>query len=178
MPLQPDRNLYSVAPVGGNIIIGRHIALKGGISREGAINLIAWLCIGTNAKPEDIAAEIRRASEPIPASPSPAMTAAAANAAKPPAAVVTLPVAQRPAIPESPAPVAPRTTLTSVPDSPPVPTAVVDQARPFLGDVDAEEAAALQEGLARTAAQLAAGGGTDPVNGDELADAWGKRGGR
>lgn len=66
MSLNPDRNLYSVAPVGNVIVIGRNMALRGGLTRENAINLIAWLAIATNAKPEEISAEIRSASTSIP----------------------------------------------------------------------------------------------------------------
>lgn len=62
--LNPDKNLYSVAPVGNAIIIGRQIALKGGITRDSALNLIAWLVIATNAKPEEIARGIQDANEP------------------------------------------------------------------------------------------------------------------
>lgn len=65
MALNPDRNHYSVAPVGGNIIIGRVALLKGGLSRENALNLIGWLVLATNAKPDDIARVLAEASTPI-----------------------------------------------------------------------------------------------------------------
>jgi hypothetical protein len=65
MPLNPDRNHYSVAPVGNNIIIGRVALLKGGLSRENALNLVGWLVLATNAKPDDIARVLSEASTPI-----------------------------------------------------------------------------------------------------------------
>lgn len=65
MALNPDRNHYSVAPVGNNIIIGRVALLKGGLSRENALNLIGWLVLATNAKPEDIKRVLSEASTPI-----------------------------------------------------------------------------------------------------------------
>lgn len=60
--LNPDKNLYSVAPVGGNIIIGRHIALRGGLSREQALNLLTWLIISTNSSPTEIASLLKDAN--------------------------------------------------------------------------------------------------------------------
>jgi len=63
--LNPDRNLYSVAPVGQVVIIGRNNALKGGLSRENALNLIGWLILATNAKPEDITRVLLDASKPV-----------------------------------------------------------------------------------------------------------------
>jgi len=65
MPLNPDRNHYSVAPVGNNIIIARVALLKGGLSRENALNLIAWLVLATNANPDEIARVLLDASKPV-----------------------------------------------------------------------------------------------------------------
>lgn len=62
--LNPDNNLYSVAPVGNVIVIGRQAALKGGITRDSALNLLTWLILSTNAKPEEIAAGIAAAIKP------------------------------------------------------------------------------------------------------------------
>jgi hypothetical protein len=59
--LNPDKNLYSVAPVGPTVIIGRISAVKGGIERKRAINLLAWLMIATNATGEEIRAELKDA---------------------------------------------------------------------------------------------------------------------
>jgi len=61
MPLNPDMNLFSVAPIGHIIMIGRANALKGGLSREYAINLLTWLTIATGANPEEICEEIAKA---------------------------------------------------------------------------------------------------------------------
>lgn len=63
--LNPDKNLYSVAPVGQTIIIGRQMCLKGGLERKRAINLLAWLMIATKATGEEIRAELKDATLPI-----------------------------------------------------------------------------------------------------------------
>lgn len=66
MPLIPERNYYSVAPLGnGVVMIGRQMALRGGIERGNAVNLIAWLIIATGATPEEVGREIKRASMDI-----------------------------------------------------------------------------------------------------------------
>jgi hypothetical protein len=62
--LNPDDNLYSVAPIGQVIVIGRQMALKGGIMRENAINLLTWLILSTNATPDEIRAAILKANKP------------------------------------------------------------------------------------------------------------------
>lgn len=62
--LNPDKNLYSVAPVDSFVIVGRIAALKGRIERPKAINLLAWLMIATNATTEEIRAELRAAKQP------------------------------------------------------------------------------------------------------------------
>jgi hypothetical protein len=62
--LNPDNNLYSVAPVGNVIVIGRQASLKGGLTRDSALNLLTWLILSTNAKPEEIAAGIAAAIKP------------------------------------------------------------------------------------------------------------------
>lgn len=59
--LNPDHNLFSVAPVGSIVVIGRQMTLRGGLTRERAINLITWLSIATNATREEIAAEMKLA---------------------------------------------------------------------------------------------------------------------
>ncbi len=62
MPLNTEKNLYSVAPVGHVIVIGRSVALRGGLTREQALNLLSWLIIATGAKPEEIGAIVADAS--------------------------------------------------------------------------------------------------------------------
>lgn len=62
--LNPDKNLYSVAPVDSFVIIGRIAALKGRIERPKALNLLAWLMIATNATTEEIRAELKDAKTP------------------------------------------------------------------------------------------------------------------
>lgn len=115
MPLNPDNNLYSVAPVGHVIVIGRQAALKGGITRDSAVNLLAWLILSTNAKPDEIGAAIAKAFKPT------------APAAAPPAAIVS-----RFQVPANVAP------------SPPLPVAGQNVAA-FIGEVDPEEQQALDE---------------------------------
>lgn len=115
MPLNPDNNLYSVAPVGHVIVIGRQAALKGGITRDSAVNLLAWLILSTNAKPDEIGAAIAKAFKPT------------APAAAPPAAIVS-----RFQVPATVAP------------SPPLPVAGQNVAA-FMGEIDSEEQQALDE---------------------------------
>jgi hypothetical protein len=66
MALNPNWNQYNVAPIGDIIVVGHARALKGGITREAAINLIAWLSIAANAGPEEIADEIDKAHTETP----------------------------------------------------------------------------------------------------------------
>lgn len=122
MPLNPDNNLYSVAPVGHVIVIGRQAALKGGITRDSAVNLLAWLILSTNAKPDEIGAAIAKAFKPT------------APAAAPPAPIVSR--FQNPGI---------------VAQSPPLPNAGQNVAA-FIGEVDPEEQQALDEVAAACAA--------------------------
>jgi hypothetical protein len=111
--LNPDDNLYSVAPVGHIVIIGRQVALKGGITRDNAINLLTWLILSTNATPDEIRAAIVKANKPTP------FTAAISRFAAPTATVT-------PIVPQQ------------------VPVAGQSVAA-FIGDVDTEEQAALDE---------------------------------
>jgi hypothetical protein len=76
MTLNPLWNRFSVAPVGLLTVVGHRRALQGGLTRENAINLIAWLTIACQATPEEIANEIRDAHKPDP-------NQGSANVAKP-----------------------------------------------------------------------------------------------
>lgn len=106
MDLNPDKNLFSVAPVGPIIVIGRHTALKGGITREYAVNLAACLIIAAKSNPN----EIGKAIDDV-------MTGSA--------------------------------SIVGIPQSVAnVPASIVKQVTPYIGTVDAEEAASLVE-LAR-----------------------------
>lgn len=119
--LNPDKNLYSVAPVGTTIIIGRIGVLKVGLNREGAINLLTWLILSTNAKPEEIAASIKDACTPN------QITTTGKPLNPPPAAAL-------PAVPS-----------TGRPQSPPVATETGgNSVRAFIGDIDEEEAEAIK----------------------------------
>jgi len=72
----PDKNLFSVAPVGQLVIIGHKGGLKSGLPREQALNLAAWLLIASNASPGELQAAMddARSSAPTvttgPSSPS------------------------------------------------------------------------------------------------------------
>jgi len=105
--LNPDDNLYSVAPVGNIVVVGRNVALKGGITRDNAINLLTWLILSTNATPDEIRTAIVKANRP---------TARFAPSA-PPIAVV----------PRQAVPLAGQSVAA------------------FMGEIDAEEQAALDE---------------------------------
>ena len=50
-------------------MIGRHGPLRGGLSRENAINLLTWLVIATKATDEEIAAELKEALKMPPVAP-------------------------------------------------------------------------------------------------------------
>jgi hypothetical protein len=73
MPLNPDKNLYSVAPIGNVIVIGRQISLRGGLVRDQALNLLSCLIIATNASPDEIGAcigDICTTGKTLPRSPT------------------------------------------------------------------------------------------------------------
>lgn len=157
--LNPDKNLFSVAPVGQIVIIGRSVALRGGLSREYALNLATWLLIAANAKPEEIKASI-----------ADAMTPTKVNLTG--RRVVGLPTART--VPQPPPPKAP-----AVPAE--VPAEVAGQVTPFIGEIDAEEGEAIQAattpqtGPKAPTAQAATSGGPKiaVVDTDSLASAWG-----
>jgi hypothetical protein len=125
--LNPDKNLFSVAPVGQIVIIGRQAALKGGMTRDNAMNLLTWLILSCNATPEEIGARIKDAStptiKPVPGVSGPIVSRFAATAQP-----------AQPAQPVKPA------TLPQ-----PTPQSQVSELNKFIGDVDAEEQAALDD---------------------------------
>lgn len=137
--LDPNHNLFSVAPVGNSVVIGRHSALKAGLERDRVLNLIGWLVIASGAKPEEIHAVI-----------------AVANAAK----EVQGPKQGE----ETKDVVAPRSAASVV---------AGEAARPFIGDVDPQEKAAIDAAVAKAKNDLETmGAGTTAINIDELANAW------
>ena len=70
--LNPDKNLYSVAPVGGNIIVGRFNTLKASMTRDQAMNLLTWLIISTKTNPKEIAEVMAEVCTPnMPSRPKP-----------------------------------------------------------------------------------------------------------
>jgi hypothetical protein len=174
MALNPNHNLFSVAPVGNVVVIGRHMAVKT-LERPRAMNLLAWLVIATGAKPEEVAALIREANTapaaPVVMSPPPIMRPTPGPGAQParslpaPAAAAPVPAT----VPEAP---------PNAPGSPPLRPDVAAAATPFVGTIDAEEKAALAEAAAALGAELDAAernGKTKAVDADALADAWGSR---
>jgi hypothetical protein len=62
----PDKNLFSVAPVGQLVIIGHKGGLKSGLPREQALNLAAWLLIASNASPGELQAAMDDARSSAP----------------------------------------------------------------------------------------------------------------
>lgn len=153
MALNPDRNLYSVAPVGNAIVIGRVMALKGGLDRERVVNLIAWLTIATGAKPGEIAAEIAKAQTAVPQ-------------AKPVA------IAEMPMVMSGPA---------RLPEFKPkegaahlaIPSEIAGKVTPFIGRIDPEEKAAIDAAVQEVGERLRE---TEPIDADKLADFWAKVG--
>lgn len=164
MPLNPDRNLYSVGDIGPNIVIARSIALRGGLTRENCLNLTAWLIIAGRFTPEELRAEIAKASQPIPKAPQLSPTLAKAPSALPGPAIPP-PGPQAPAAPPAPA------------VAPPIAPEVLAQVAPTMGELDPEEAAA----VAAAAEALTASGPVQVphVNGaarpsaEDAAKAWG-----
>lgn len=153
MALNPDRNIYSVAPVGSAIVIGRVMALKGGLDRERVVNLIAWLTIATGAKPSEIAAEIAKAQTEVPKPLSVAMMEAPKVMSGP----ARLPEFQ------------PKQGAPHIP----MPSEVAGKVTPFIGKIDPEEQAAINAAVQEVGERLRE---TEPINPDKLAEAWGKVG--
>lgn len=154
--LNPDRNLYSVAPVGGIVIIGRAVSLRTGLTRDNALNLIGWLCIASNAKPEEIAAVLKEAETPL---------------TKPVVAAVEAPKVSVPPMVEKGVlvpPVPPSRQPGGLAVNGRVGPEVEKTVEPFIGAVDAEEKAALDAVIAKVAATPVAA-----VDSEALARAWG-----
>lgn len=158
----PDKNLFSVAPVGGIVIIGRSMVLRGGLTRELALNLATWLLISANASPEEVKAGIQDAMTPNKLN----LTGRR---------VVGLPTART--VPQPPPPRTPSKPAEVAPE-------VSGQVTPFMGEIDPEEAegiaAALTPTTPQTGARVPAPTANVPVlpkiatvDPDKLADAWG-----
>lgn len=155
----PDKNLFSVAPVGGIVIIGRSMVLRGGLTRELALNLATWLLISANATPEEVKANIQDA-----------MTPNARNLTG--RRVVGLPTART--VPQPPPPQAPKQPEPVAPE-------VAGQVAPFIGEIDPEEAEGIQAALTpQTGPKAPVVESAAPgmpkiavVDPGKLADAWG-----
>lgn len=150
----PDKNLFSVAPVGQIVIIGRSVALRGGLSREYALNLATWLLIAANATPEEVKQGIQDAmiSTPTPKS-RPVVGLATVRT------VPTLP----PPRAEKPEEVSPE---------------VAGQVTPFIGQIDPEEAEGIKTALnQQTGAKMSAPASLATskiatIDVDSFANAW------
>lgn len=124
----PDKNLYSVAPVGQIVIIGRSMVLRGGMTRAQALNLATWLIIAADAGPEQLAASIADCT--------------VGSTKGPGHAVMPLPPRTAP----QPAP--PKAT-----EAVPVAPEVAGQVTPFIGELDAEEKEAIQAAVTQVQSQ-------------------------
>ena len=113
----PDKNLFSVAPIGSIVVIGRSNALKGGITRDYAINLLGWLVIATGATPEEISACLTDAVTKTPQGLTPRCT-----------------------IPQVAPSINPKTATSVAPE-------VVGQVSRFIGEIDVEEAEAIKAAM-------------------------------
>ena len=71
MALNPIWNRYNVAPINGIVVIGHRRAMHSGLTRENAMNLLAWLIIATEATPDEITAELEAAHKETPSAASP-----------------------------------------------------------------------------------------------------------
>lgn len=148
----PDKNLFSVAPVGHIVIIGRSISLRGGLSREHALNLATWLLISTGATPEEVKASIQDAMTGTPYSGKTHKTVTGAQRTVP-----------QPAPPKAP----PAQTSD-------VPPEVSGQVTPFIGDIDREEAEAIQAATKPpTVPTVGALPKVKPIDPNDVANAWG-----
>jgi hypothetical protein len=148
----PDKNLFSVAPVGQIVIIGRSMVLRGGLTREQALNLLTWLIIGTSATPEEIAASVQDSMVGTPNLMRNRPTVASTQRAM-----------------QSPPPKAPVAQASEVAPE------VSGQVTPYIGPIDAEEAEGIQAALVapRVASPVTAIRTIDPA---AVAGAWGKAG--
>ena len=148
----PDKNLFSVAPVGNIVIIGRAVSLRGGITREYALNLATWLLISAKVSPAELRASIQDAMTGTPN---------AGTTRK------TMP-AQGRTVPQPPPPPAPPAKASDVPAE------VAGQVAPFIGEIDPEEAAALAEAKpTETTVNPKTDTKIPVVNPDDVANAWG-----
>jgi hypothetical protein len=151
--LNPDKNLFSVAPVGGIIIVGHSMALRGGLTRERALNLATWLLIATNATPKDIKEGIAEAMTPT----GPTKVVPGGRA----------PVSQE-ILDKIAAKLGKKLNETAA--------EVENQVTPFIGTVDAEEATSLANAVPSAVPVNAPTPTTQAVSPDSVTSAWGKVG--
>lgn len=182
MPLDPNHNLFSVAPIGPNIMIARSAALKGAIARDRALNLIGWLVIATGATRKEILDVIKAANGAKPEPVKPALPAVSVPRVAPvrpaaprpvvvPAVAPTVTVA--PIVPVAPAvPVVPPELPPNDMGAPPVSEAVAVGVKPFIGAVDPEEARALAEAATALGKEMDAAQKTKPVDSDAIEADW------
>lgn len=148
----PDKNLYSVAPVGQIVIIGRSMVLRGGMTREQALNLATWLIIAADATPDQVAASIAGSM--------------VGSAPKGPGKAV-MPLQPRTA----PQPAPPRANPL---EAQAVAPEVSGQVTPFIGTIDAEEAEAIDAAVVQVQSQGQKPGPKIPViDAEEFGQKWG-----
>ncbi len=147
----PDKNLFSVAPVGPIVVIGRSISLRGGLSREYAMNLATWLLISCNATPKEIRDGVVDAMTPT---------------VKTGKGQGTMPLPER----TVPLPAPPKAKEGKASD---VSAEVAGQVTPFIGTIDSEEAASLQEAVKATVTSPVTGLKIPVINPEDVASAWG-----
>lgn len=149
----PDKNLFSVAPVGQIVIIGRAVSLRGGLTREYALNLATWLLISAKVSPAELKASIQDAMT------GNAMTGTTRR---------VMPAQPR-TVPQPPPPPAPPAKASDVPAE------VAGQVAPFIGTLDEEEAGAIVEAIKPAAPTVTTL--KDPkipvVDPNDVAEAWG-----
>lgn len=148
----PDKNLFSVAPVGGIIIVGHSMALRGGLTRERALNLATWLLIATNATPKDIKEGIAEAMTPT-------------GTAKPVGGRAPVP---KEILDKIAAKLGKKLEDAATAEGAPNP--LESQVAPFIGSVDAEEAASIADAVPSVSATPT----TQAVIPDDVAKAWGQ----
>lgn len=134
--LNPDKNLYSVAPVGAITIIGHSAGLKMGLTRDRALNLIAWLTIATGATQAEIQGEMDDARSGAPSGSVGANAPQVIQQARPSMSnsVAGAPLRGKDIDPELAAQIASQLDA-------------LKKTKEFVGEVDAEEGAAINAAL-------------------------------
>lgn len=147
----PDKNLYSVAPVGQIVIIGRSMVLRGGMTREQALNLATWLIIAADATPDQVAAGIADCM---------------VDTLRKGAGKTVMPLPARTAPQPAPPLAKPQEAQAVAPE-------VSGQVTPFIGDLDAEEKEAVQAAVQVQSRGEKAGPKISVIDAEEFGAKWG-----